>query len=1300
MKLPSRGHIILLFAAVLMLSCCVGDVITITHEAFKDDDDEPDEPVVVIVDPALKWSASEFRAVLGRTNDFPALSNSHGVSVTYSSSDTSVATVDGEGSVSLVAAGTAVITAAFDGDESFRSSGDSYTLTVVRAEGVLSWSMQEVTVKIGEETGYPLLDNPDSLAVNYASSDTTVAIVTAADEGCNITLVGAGTTTITAASEQTDIFEAASAFYTLTVLRTEGRLAWSASEASAVMGRENSFPTLDNPDGLEVSFSSGNTGVATVAATSDGCMVTLVGAGITTITATSAQTGIYEAASVSYTLTVTRSASPVSWSGTSCTVKIGSADNVYPTLDNPGGQVISYSSSDGNVATAAATASGYEVTLVGEGVATIVATAEANDIYEAGSAHYTLTVLAEDIVLEDPGLSWSAPRYTSYITGSFSFPTLSNPHAVAVSYSSSNMKVATVSSDGKVTVLAAGTTVITASSQVTDSYAAGSASYTLTILLAEPNLSWSEADCSVTLGSGGDQFPELYNYYDVPVSYSSSNTEVATIDEEGNVTVLGKGTTEITATSQETSIYAAGSASYTLTVSLASPGLSWSANSCTATLKSDSNVFPVLSNKHGLRISYSSSNTAVATVDDNGTVTPVGKGTAVITASSQETSYYRAASVSYTLNVVKNTVSISWSSSSCAVDIQDESSLVFPTLSLDPADITVSYSSSNTGVATIDGSGNVTAVTAGVTNISASFAGNEWYEPNSASYFLTVRNGTDEGDVVTVFESSGAPGSDDDISRTTFTRLVTVDYSSSSATVEGYSAVADQFDVSVEGGYVTVEYSGSENVVYKLTGSTSDGGFRLYSQKKQAIWLSNASITSRRGAAIDNQSGKRTFIYVEGFNDLSDISSASYSTGDDCKGVLFSEGQLIFSGGGTLAISAENRIGKSGIVSDDYVRFLSGPDITVTAGSSAGHGVKANDYVQISGGRLEISTSAAMKKGITSDGYVDVEGGAAVIHVSGGVAYDSEDREYSGTAGIKADNFFRMTGGSVSIVNTGEGGKGIHAGTYGYWQDHGSIDDSIISGGELSVTTSGNESNDVSAKGIKIGWVTKTGNGHMAQVSGAAGNMVISGGSIYVVSVNSEGIEVKGTLTFNGGQTYVESYGDDAINSQGEMDINSGFIYAYSTANDALDTNCDMKIYGGYVYGISTRGNPEVALDANTEGGYRLYIYDGATVVAYGGLERGYSSSQEVYTFNATAGAWNGLYNGSRLISAFYAPSGISSFAVTAPSLSKGYKGVSVSGSGVRCGGTWAVSGISGGTATDLSAYTGGSGGGGWGPRP
>lgn len=558
----------------------------------------------------------------------------------------------------------------------------------------------------------------------------------------------------------------------------------------------------------------------------------------------------------------------------------------------------------------------------------------------------------------------------------------------------------------------------------------------------------------------------------------------------------------------------------------------------------------------------------------------------------------------------------------------------------------------------------------------------------------TPSDGSDTNPPVEEDPVTPAADAEDDLATTTFDRTITITYSlTADAVAEGDANGI----VSIAGNHVTVNNTSAEKVKYILTGASADGSFKLYSEKKQAIFLKDLSLTNPSGAAINSQSKKRCFLVPEGESTLSDGASATYTaTGaEDLKAVVFSEGQIIVCGSGSLTIKALNAIGKSGLATDDYVHVLESPVLKVDAGSGAGHGIRGKDYVRISGGSLEVTTRADMKKAISSDDYVLVEGGTTVINVSGGTAYDSEDAEYKGSAGIKADNYFAMTGGSVTITNTGDGGKGVHAGSYDFDATNHTVADSYITGGTLVITVKGSEKNDVSAKGMKIGWATKNGTDDHAKVTAYAGNLFIGGGKITVTAEGGEGIESKGDLVISGGEVSVTSKADDAINCQAQMNIKGGYVYAYSSANDALDSNHDTIFSGGVVFAVSTCGGAELGIDANSEERYKVYIKSGATVIAYGGIESGFSAEQTVYSMSGTAGSWNALYGTGGFLAAFKAPSGLSSFAVTAPGLSSGYKGVSVAGESF-CGGVLATTGITGGTSVTLGNYSAGGGGGGF----
>jgi hypothetical protein len=80
-------------------------------------------------------------------------------------------------------------------------------------------------------------------------------------------------------------------------------------------------------------------------------------------------------------------------------------------------------------------------------------------------------------------------------------------------------------------------------------------------------------------------------------------------------------------------------------------GLSWGTSSRTVTIGGDDNVFPTLTNDNNLPVTYSSSDTGVATISGDGTITLVSAGQTVITAESAETSEYEAGHASYTLTV-------------------------------------------------------------------------------------------------------------------------------------------------------------------------------------------------------------------------------------------------------------------------------------------------------------------------------------------------------------------------------------------------------------------------------------------------------------------------------------------------------------------------------------------------------------------------------------------------------------------------------------------------------------------------
>lgn len=136
--------------------------------------------------------------------------------ITWSSDNDNVATVDAAtGTVTGVAAGKANITAKFAGDDTYKTSTASYEI-IVKGAPSLSFPETSYTVEMGDVFSTPKLNGlPEGVTPAYTSSNTEVATVDATTG--DVKIVGVGTTTITVASPNIDIYEEATASYELTV---------------------------------------------------------------------------------------------------------------------------------------------------------------------------------------------------------------------------------------------------------------------------------------------------------------------------------------------------------------------------------------------------------------------------------------------------------------------------------------------------------------------------------------------------------------------------------------------------------------------------------------------------------------------------------------------------------------------------------------------------------------------------------------------------------------------------------------------------------------------------------------------------------------------------------------------------------------------------------------------------------------------------------------------------------------------------------------------------------------------------
>lgn len=556
--------------------------------------------------------------------------------------------------------------------------------------------------------------------------------------------------------------------------------------------------------------------------------------------------------------------------------------------------------------------------------------------------------------------------------------------------------------------------------------------------------------------------------------------------------------------------------------------------------------------------------------------------------------------------------------------------------------------------------------------------------------------------------------------------LVSIVYSSSSVSVTVAGNVAQYVSPTISGAHVTIAQSNTDavnndEITYQLSGTSTNGSFSLSGSYKATVALAGLTLTNPSGAAINISNSKRIQLSAKNgtTNTLTDCASGSQ------KACIYSKGQLQIQGNGTLNVSGKT---KHGIKSASYISIK---NLTLNITSTVGDGINCEEYMEIksgtitlsgigddgfqcdlggttstgittdhededsgnvyiSGGTISVSVSAAAAKGIKSDGDMYITGGTINATTTGSGSWDSDELKTKACAGLSADGNIAISGGTLTLTSTGAGGKGISGDGTFVVSDSAVIivktsGQAVVASSTGTISTVSNSSSldrystnyKSSPKGIKID-----------------GAITISGGKISITTsgAGGEGMESKSTLNITGGEVAINAL-DDAINASSHLTISGGLVYARATNNDGIDSNGNCYIKGGVVFAVGA-SSPEVAIDANTEGGYKLYV-QGGTIVAIGGLESGASLTQSCYKASSwSKNTWYALTVGSDVF-AFKTPSsGGSTLVVSGASTPTLKSGVTASGTEIFDGVGYYPATGSGGSSVSLSSYSGNSGGG------
>lgn len=584
--------------------------------------------------------------------------------------------------------------------------------------------------------------------------------------------------------------------------------------------------------GATVTWSGNNDAVATINATTGA--VTILARGEVTFTATYAGNSDYAEATATKTITVIDSKAPGT-EGRPYTVA-----QAIDAIDNDGdvngvyvkgviSQIDSYNSNYKSItywiSEDGTTENQFEV-YSGKGLNGAdfsskedlqlgdVVVVYGNITYYSNNNVYEFSAGSQLVSLErkgDAGLSYETTAYYVTVGGTFNAPALTNPHDLTVTYSSSDTEVATVNAETGVVTLGSkvGTTTITASFAGNGEYNAASASYTLTVEYPATTTTLNKTEVELDLADDvptatlvatvkkGEEVIE-----NATITWTSDNEEVATVDNNGVVTAVAKGTATITATFSADG-YKTSTATCEVTVINSASGVIDLAKTGTISFNDFSNAgsynkteeeifvvdgydfakFYCMKNSNELQMHAGDGYVILPTIkstkgysitvnyyNTGGEAPTLLVGDVTKATGSDGTIEYNSESISETVKILAGSKA-TYVTSITITPIKDNRTLAFSeptteilvngtatnTATATPAG-TITYTSSDEEVATVDAEGKVTGVKIGTATITATVAEDADYNEATASYEVTVNGIPAATDIVlTATDANDAP---------------------------------------------------------------------------------------------------------------------------------------------------------------------------------------------------------------------------------------------------------------------------------------------------------------------------------------------------------------------------------------------------------------------------------------------------------------------------------------------------------------------------------------------------------------
>ncbi len=611
-------------------------------------------------------------------------SDAHNKNVNFTSSDENVVTVSEDGTVTATGRGTATVTVTTE-DEGCTAE---CVFNVKQLAEEITFPESEYVVGAGKNIALQavvLPENTNDKTLDWESSESSVATVT---DGV-VTGIKVGETLITATATDTG---RVTATVKVTVVKHAEKLELTADTDMLWVGDSTVLSAAVLPEDTTdktVTFTSSDENIATV--DSEG-RVTAISAGETgTATVVITAVSACGSAESEYTFTVKQQVTSIEIPEDTIVLKLGDTYTLEPTVlpENAFDKTVTYTSSDKNIITV----EDGTVTTTGTGTATVTLTSACGKVEKQSS--FKVIVLPAGIDMET---EVSVEKTKTYQLNAVLSP--DNVTESKLTYTSSAEEVATVDENGVITALKPGTAVIRVQSEVQEVFA----ECTVTVYVNSEKIELTDSEYELYIGEeftlGATVLPE--DTTNKNVTFNSSDDDIITVDNDGNVKAVGKGTATVTVTAEDTGITAV----CEVTVRKHVEGVSLPEDAVAyvgRTLKLQAEVIPAdADNKN---IIWKVSDTRVASIDADGVLTAHEKGFVLVTAETEDGGFKAVCFVEIRTGID----SVALNKDVLLLDRGATEKLTFSVLPENADEKKVIWTTTDETVAAVDSKGNVTA---------------------------------------------------------------------------------------------------------------------------------------------------------------------------------------------------------------------------------------------------------------------------------------------------------------------------------------------------------------------------------------------------------------------------------------------------------------------------------------------------------------------------------------------------------------------------------------------------------------